>query len=93
MEKYIVELTSAEQKELAQLVSKGKATARKLRMLGFYFSQTNHKMAQPGQTDRFRRPLVFTPIQSTAFDGDSSSMDYRRLWNVRSKTILLADAL
>jgi hypothetical protein len=30
MEKYIVELTSAEQKELAQLVSKGKAAARKI---------------------------------------------------------------
>ena len=30
MEKYIVELTSAEQKELTQLVSKGKAAARKI---------------------------------------------------------------
>jgi hypothetical protein len=52
MEKYIVELTSEEQNELAQLVS-----------------------------------------QSTAFDGDSSSMDYGRLWNVRSRVVLLVNAL
>jgi hypothetical protein len=30
MEKYVVELTSEEQKQLAQLVSKGKAAARKI---------------------------------------------------------------
>ena len=50
MEKYIVELTSAEQKELAQLVSKGKATARKITHARILL-QANESQDGPAWTD------------------------------------------
>jgi len=51
MEKYIVELTSAEQKELAQLVSKGKAAARKITH-GRILLQANESKDGPAWTDK-----------------------------------------
>ena len=51
MEKYIVELTSAEQKELAQLVSKGKATARKITHARILL-QANESQDGPAWTDK-----------------------------------------
>ena len=51
MEKYIVELTSAEQKELAQLVSKGKATARKITHARILL-QSDESQDGPAWTDR-----------------------------------------
>jgi len=50
MEKYIVELTSAEQKELAQLVSKGKAAARKITHARILL-QANESQDGPAWTD------------------------------------------
>jgi len=50
MEKYIVELTSAEQKELAQLVSKGKAAARKITHARILL-QANESRDGPAWTD------------------------------------------
>ncbi len=50
MEKYIVELTSAEQKELAQLVSKGKAAARKITH-AWILLQANESQDGPAWTD------------------------------------------
>ena len=51
MEKYVVELTSAEQKELAQLVSKGKATARKITHARILL-QANESQDGPAWTDK-----------------------------------------
>lgn len=50
MEKYIVELTSAEQKELAQLVSKGKVAARKITHARILL-QANESQNGPAWTD------------------------------------------
>ena len=50
MEKYIVELTSAEQKELTQLVSKGKAAARKITHARILL-QANESQDGPAWTD------------------------------------------
>jgi transposase len=51
MEKYIVELTSEEQKELAQLVSKGKAAARKITHARVLL-QANASKGGPAWTDK-----------------------------------------
>ena len=51
MEKYIVELTSQEQKELAQLVSKGKAAARKITHARILL-QANESKDGPAWTDK-----------------------------------------
>jgi transposase len=51
MEKYIVELTSQEQKELAQLVSKGKAAARKITHARVLL-QANESKGGPAWTDK-----------------------------------------
>ena len=51
MEKYIVELTSEEQEELAQLVSKGKAAARKITH-GRILLQANESKDGPAWTDK-----------------------------------------
>ena len=51
MEKYIVELTSEEQEELAQLVSKGKAAARKITHARVLL-QANESQGGPAWTDR-----------------------------------------
>lgn len=51
MEKYIVELTSEEQKELAKLVSKGKASARKFTHARILL-QANESQDGPGWTDK-----------------------------------------
>jgi len=51
MEKYIVELTNAEQKELAQLVSKGKAAARKITHARILL-QANESQGGPAWTDK-----------------------------------------
>jgi len=51
MEKYIVELTSEEQEELAQLVSRGKAAARKITHARVLL-QANESKDGPGWTDK-----------------------------------------
>ncbi len=51
MEKYIVELTSEEQKELGQLVSKGKAAARKITHARVLL-QSNASKDGPAWTDK-----------------------------------------
>ncbi len=51
MEKHVVELTSEEQKELAQLVSKGKAAARKITHARILL-QANESKDGPALTDR-----------------------------------------
>jgi len=51
MEKYVVELTSEEQKELAQLVSKGKAAARKITHARVLL-QANESQGGPAWTDK-----------------------------------------
>jgi transposase len=51
MEKYVVELTSEEQNELAQLVSKGKAAARKI-MHARVLLQANESQGIPAWTDK-----------------------------------------
>jgi transposase len=51
MEKYVVELTSEEQKELAQLVSKGKAAARRITH-GRILLQANESKGGPAWTDK-----------------------------------------
>jgi transposase len=51
MEKYIVELTSEEQKELAQLVSKGKAAARRITHARILL-QANESKDGPAWTDK-----------------------------------------
>ncbi len=50
MEKYVVELTSEEQNELAQLVSKGKAAARKITHARILL-QANESQGGPAWTD------------------------------------------
>ncbi len=50
MEKYVVELTSEEQEELAQLVSKGKAAARKITHARILL-QANESQGGPAWTD------------------------------------------
>ncbi len=51
MEKYIVELTSEERKELAQLVSKGKTAARKITHARILL-QANESQYGPAWTDK-----------------------------------------
>ena len=51
MEKYVVELTSEEQNELAQLVSKGKAAARKITHARILL-QANESKGGPAWTDK-----------------------------------------
>jgi transposase len=51
MDKYIVELTSEEQKELAQLVSKGKAAARRITHARILL-QANESKDGPAWTDK-----------------------------------------
>jgi transposase len=51
MEKYVVELTSEEQKELAQLASKGKAAARKITHARILL-QANESPSGPAWTDK-----------------------------------------
>jgi transposase len=51
MEKYIVELTSEEQNELAQLVSRGKAAARKITHARVLL-QSNESKGGPAWTDK-----------------------------------------
>lgn len=51
MEKYIVELTSSEQKDLTQLVSKGKAAARKITHARILL-QANESQDGPAWTDQ-----------------------------------------
>jgi len=51
MEKYVVELTSQEQKELAQLVSRGKAAARKITHARVLL-QANESKDGPAWTDK-----------------------------------------
>jgi transposase len=51
MEKYVVELTIEEQKELAQLVSKGKAAARKITHARILL-QANESQNGPAWTDK-----------------------------------------
>jgi len=91
MEKYVVALISEERKELAELVSKGKAAAQKITHARVLL-QADESAGGPAWMDK-QRPLAFTLTQFMAFDDGLSSRDCKRPWAAKNRIVLLANVL
>ena len=64
MKRYVAELTSEGRNELVELVSKGKAAARKITHARVLLQADESKTALAGRIIRFQKLLVFTTYRA-----------------------------